>query len=205
MIEYLDYSPSGWIPDSLQERYKFIRTVEYLNKRMKTNLDFDTKILTVQIKLPEARLAQDVVNGIAESLDLYIRTKKKSNATIQRFYIEKRAAQVTDSLKSVEESLASFREHNKVVEISPELQLEQARLSRAVEIQQTIYMELVQQLELTKIEEIRDTPIINIRELAENPVIFTSFSRKMKFIILMFFSVVLKWFVHLLSESAGDV
>jgi len=80
-----------------------------------------------------------------------------------------------------EEALAGFREHNKVIEVSPQLQLEQARLARDVEIQQTVYMELVRQLELAKIQEIQDTPIINIREYSENPVVPSSFSRRVKF------------------------
>lgn len=188
LIEYLDISVSGWIPDSLRARYKLIQAVEFLNKRIKTELDRDTKILTVQFRMPEGRLAADVVNAIGESLDFYVRTKRKSNASNQRFYIEKRSAQVTDSLKICEESLASFREHNKVIEVSPQLQLEQTRLMRNVEIQQTVYMELVRQLELAKIQEIQDTPIINIREFTENPVVPSSFSRRVKFILIVFFS-----------------
>ncbi len=125
-----------------------------LNKSIKTDIDKDTKILTVQLRMPEARLAADMINQLGESLDLYIRTKRKSNVSVQRFYIEKRSAQVQDSLKNSEDALANFREHNKVIDISPQLQLEQARLARNVDIQQTVYMELVRQLEVAKIEEI---------------------------------------------------
>ena len=40
--------------------------------------------------MPEAQLSADVANKLAESLDLYIRTQRKSYATEQSFYLEKR-------------------------------------------------------------------------------------------------------------------
>ena len=37
---------------------------------------------------------------------------------------------------------------------------------RNVEIQQNVYIELTKQLELAKIDEIKDTPVLNIKENA---------------------------------------
>ncbi len=48
--------------------------------------------------------------------------------------------------------------------------LEQSRLLRNVEILQTVYVELMKQMEIVKIDEIKDTPILNVKELAREPI-----------------------------------
>lgn len=190
LIEYWDIESAGWIADSLQERYKLLQAMTALNKRTRTEMDRETKILTVELRMPEGRLAADVLNALVESLDDYVRTKRKSHASNQRIYIEKRLEQVKDSLKTAEEALADFRVHNKMLDLSPQLQLEQTRFARSAEIQQTVYMEFMRQLELAKIEEIRDTPILNIKEFSQNPVVPTSLARRIQFVILVFFFLI---------------
>lgn len=190
LIEYWDYQKAVWLPDSLQERYRLVRAIQHLTKCMRIEIDRETRILTVQLKMEEGRLAADVINSMMESLDNYLRTKKKSYASNQRFYIEKRLEQVKDSLKTAEEELVEFREHNKIFDLPPKLQLIQTRFARNVEIQQTIYMELMRQIELVKIEEIRDIPVLNINELSQNPAVPSSMSRRNQFMIIMFLSIV---------------
>ncbi len=201
LIEYWDLRDQGWVPDSLQERYKLVRAIDKLTSFMRTDVERDTKILTVQLRMPEGSLVAEVINNVVESLDIYVRTKRKSNAVNQRKYIQLRMLEVGDSLELFEDDLAAFRTHNKVIDVSPELQLEQARLSRRVDIQQTVFMELQRQLELAKIEEIKDTPIINVREEAQNPVNPSSYSRKTKFLIIMFFSIILSSLYFLFQDE----
>ena len=191
LIEYFDIVNTGsWIADSLQERYKLLKAITDLNKRIRTDVERETKILTVTLWMPEGKLAADVLNNIMGSLDNYVRTKRKSNASNQRIYIEKRLEQVNDSLTTVEEKLAEFRMRNKILDLSPQLQLVQTRLIRNIEIQQSIYLQLIKQIELAKIEEIRDTPILNIKEFAQNPVIPSSLARRIQFVIIVFFFLI---------------
>lgn len=187
LVEYFNLKSAGWLPDSLQERYKLLQVMKNLTKKLRTEVDRETKILTLELRMPEGRLAADILNKIAESLDNYVRTQRKSHAVNQRIYIEKRLEQVKDSLRTAEETLANFRVHNRILDISPQLQLEQTRLTRAVEIQQTVYMELMRQIELAKIEEIRDTPILNIKEYSQNPIVPTSLGHRYQFAILVLF------------------
>ncbi|MEW6062276.1 MAG: hypothetical protein AB1600_10110, partial [Bacteroidota bacterium] len=149
-----------------------------------------TRILEVTVTMPESKLASEVANNIAISLDEYIRTKRKSFASNQRFYLEKRINQVKDSLTRAEELLKNFREKNRIVLQSPELLMEQARLIRNVEILQTVYTTITQQLELAKIDEIRDTPVLNIKEYTEDPIIKEGPKRLIILIVVMLLSFV---------------
>lgn len=190
LIQYFKIKPNASLPADLQKRQMFLTAYNSLTKgRVNTDVDRMTKILTITSNMPEAQLSADVVNKIAESLDNYIRTKRKSYASEQREYIEKRLGQVKDSLTIAENMLKNFREQNRMVLQSPDLMLEQARLSRNVEIVNAVYIELAKQLEIAKIDEVKDTPVVNIKELAKDPIIKAGPKRFNTLIIIMFLSV----------------
>ncbi len=190
LIEYFEIEPNESLPQNLLQRQMFLDVYEGLTKsRIKTDVERLTKILTITVTMPESKLSADVANKIAESLDEYVRTKRKSYASEQRFYIEKRIQHVKDTLTIAEEKLKTFREQNRVVTQSPQLLMEQGRLMRNVEIQQAVFVELNKQLEIAKIDEIRDTPILNIKEAAKEPIKKAGPKRMSTLIIFMFLSV----------------
>jgi uncharacterized protein involved in exopolysaccharide biosynthesis len=188
LIEYFEFDTKDKNPE-IQKRKRFLELSELLTKALiSTDIDRMTKILSVKVTMPEAQLSADVVNKLVASLDFYIRTKRKSYAGEQRYYLEKRVEQIKDSLTICENKLKDFREQNKMITQSPNLLLEQGRLMRNVEIRQNVYIELNKQLELTKIDEIKDTPILNIKEIAQNPIIKAGPKRANILILIIFFS-----------------
>ncbi len=192
LIQYFKLKPDNSLTPDLQKRKMFLTEFTALTKsRLTTDVDRMTKILTVTATMPEAQLSADVANKVAESLDNYIRTKRKSYSSEQRKYIEKRLGQVKDSLNYAENRLMYFKEQNRAVSQSPALILEQTRLSRGVEILNAVYLELSKQLELAKIDEVKDTPVLNIKETAKDPVIKAGPKRASALIIIMFLSVLL--------------
>ncbi len=170
LIEYFEIENYDDEPAELRRRNRFLDIKEILLENIVTELDKKTKILTLKVTMPESKLSADVANKIVWSLDQYLRNKTKFHAREQRIYLEKRISQVKDSLFIAEERLKNFRERNRVIQNSPSLLLEQQRLLRDVEILQTVYAELNKHLELAKIEEVKDTPILNLVEYANEPV-----------------------------------
>ncbi|HUI30649.1 MAG TPA: hypothetical protein VLX91_10560 [Candidatus Acidoferrales bacterium] len=172
LIQYFKVRAHDNLPKDLQEREMFLTEFRSLvETRITTDLDRMTNILAVSVRMPEANLSSDVVNNIVNSLDSYIRTKRKSFATDQMEYIERRMTQVKDSLTDAENRLTNFREQNRLVMQSPELLLEQSRLTRNVEILDAVFLELSKQHELAKIDQIKDTPVVNITDYAKNPIV----------------------------------
>lgn len=135
----------------------------------------------------EPQLSADIVNNITSELDKFIRTKRTTNASEQRKWIEGRLVEVKRDLEKSEGVLKEFRENNRRVIDSPQLLMEQDRLNREVQINSTLYIELKKQYELAKIEEIKNIPIINVMDPArpaarrESPKRFN--------IVLTFFSL----------------
>lgn len=174
----------------IKKRKEFLALFEsLLQSRIATSVDRMTKILNVSVTMPEAQLSADVANNLVKSLDLYIRTQRKSYATEQSFYIQKRTQQVKDSLSIAENKLKVFREQNRITSQSPNLLLEQGRLMRNIEILQTVFIELTKQLEIAKIDQIKDAPVLNIKEFAQNPVKKAGPRRAPALMTIMFFSL----------------
>ncbi len=191
LIQYFEIKPDNSLSPGLRKRKMFLKAYKKLCEgNITTDLDRITKVLDVKVTMPESDLSALVANNIVESLDYYIRTKRKSYASEQRFYIEKRLLQVKDSLSSAENKLKNFREENRLV-ASPALLLEQARLLRNVDIMQAVYIELNKQLEIAKIDEIKETPVLNVKELAKDPIIKAGPKRGIIFVIIMFTSILL--------------
>ena len=143
----------------------------YRRLRASTSAGFDlrTSLVTVTVDLTEPELAANVLNAIVAELDNFMRTKRTSNAQEQRKWVEVRLKEVGEALNRAEERLKEFREKNRRVSDSPELMLEQERLAREVQINSTVFTELKKQLELARIEEIKNIPIINVLDVARPP------------------------------------
>ena len=202
LIQYFEIDPDDDLQSPLRERKQLLKTIDiFLKGRLKTDVDFTTKILTVTVRMRESMLAADVVNNIVESLDLYVRTQRRSNASYQREYLEKRIKEVADSLAYSEESLKRIKEQNLSSNATPRIALEVSRLSRAVDISQVVYATLAQQLELVKLDEIKDAPVLNVQEYVGDPIIKTGPSRlKWLVIFMVLYNIILTGVLLFSSE-----
>lgn len=202
LFEYFGMKPDESLSPLLQQRKLFVELYRnFTESRINTDVDPVTKILTLTVKMPESQLSADVANNIVESLDKYIRTKRKSYASNQRFYLDMRVSQVKDSLTAAEQKLEEFQTNNRIVEQSPELILEQGRLTRTIEVLQNIYIQITGQLELAKIDEIKDAPVLNVKELALDPVKKAGPPRIFIELFIMILSVVISMGYYVYEES----
>jgi uncharacterized protein involved in exopolysaccharide biosynthesis len=170
LFKIFNIEPDKDLPFNIQQRKMLLDLFEYFVKsKLNVSIETLTKIVTVRVSMPEPRLSADVVNALVQSLDNYVVTKRKSNAKEQTTYIEKRIAEIVDSLKVATNNLKYFQQSNNVISQSPGLALELSSLNLQVQILQGVYGDLRRQLEIAKIDEIRDAPIVNEREWAKEP------------------------------------
>ncbi|MGA9364070.1 MAG: Wzz/FepE/Etk N-terminal domain-containing protein [Bacteroidota bacterium] len=137
-----------------------------LGNGLDVSLDLKTGVVSISMETREPQLSADIINNITSELDKFIRTKRTTNASEQRKWIEGRLVEVKRDLEKSEGVLKEFRENNRRVIDSPQLLMEQDRLIREVQINSTLYIELKKQYELAKIEEIKNIPIINVMDPA---------------------------------------
>jgi len=129
--------------------------------------DRKTGLIRIVVLIEESQLAADIANYVAQAVTDYIQTENSFEASRDRMFIEERLAVMNEELAQAETDLKEFRQNNRRIADSPELQLEEERLIRQVEIKQQVYITLQQQLELTRIEEVKQTPVIHTLDIAE--------------------------------------
>ena len=105
------------------------------------------------------------------------RTKEKIS------YISDRLSTVKGDLKITEEALKSFRENNRNIDNSPSLTLAENRLIREVASISAIYNTLKSQYEISRVEELGSTRLIQMIDSPSEPL-YRSSPRKKRSIIL---------------------
>ncbi|MGA7161817.1 MAG: Wzz/FepE/Etk N-terminal domain-containing protein [Bacteroidota bacterium] len=153
-----------WDVDEKDPQLAYESMLKTLRDGLEVSLDIKTSVLTISLLTKEPQLSADIVNTVASELDLFVRTKRTTNASEQRKWIEERMKEVEADLEKSENALKDFRENNRRVSDSPQLLLEQERFIREVQINSTLYTELKRQYELAKIDEIKNIPIVNIMD-----------------------------------------
>lgn len=144
---------------------------ESLIKSISVSREIRTNITKLEVSSKFPKLSADIAASIVDELDLYNRNQRTTKAKENREFIERRLTVTDDSLKMADYNLKEFGERNKGgFENSPELQMIFRQLMRNLKKWEEIYYTLVSEYEIAKIQEIRDTPIINVLDEARVPV-----------------------------------
>ena len=152
------------------EKEKYIeKAMEKLEKRIIFE-ELDSGLLEVKVLMEEPQIAADIANYIALFIENYIGTDITSKSTKYRQFIEERKEIAKKDLIESEEKLTLFRKKNPIALDTPDLQLARLRLLRDLDLNQEIYMTILTQYEIAKMEELKDKPIINILDEADPAV-----------------------------------
>ena len=171
-----------------------------LGNELDVSLDLKTGVVSISMETTERQLSADIVNNITSELDKFIRTKRITNASEQRKWVEGRLVEVKRDLEKSEGSLEEFRENNRRVIDSPQLLMEQDRLIREVQINSTLYIELKKQYELARIEEIKNIPIINVMDPAR-PAARKDRPKRTTIVLTLFSLSVLGSFLYVIGRN----
>ena len=142
-----------------------------------------TGTYTVDINASEPNLAFSINKILIEELDNYQKEYNKIQTHDARKFIAERIKQTKVELQNIEDALKTFMDRNRRIENSPALQLEQQRLSREVSVLTGVFTTLRQQLETTKIEEVKDSDYVIILDPPEIPLI-RSKPQKKKIVVI---------------------
>ena len=147
-----------------------IKAVDKLLSLMEISEDIQTSILTFNINSSEPRLAVEINQLFIDELDSHQRRYNKAKTSQTRQFIEERIIDTEKELMGSEEDLKVFMDRNRRIENSPALQLEKQRLGREVSVLTGVYTTLKQQLETTKIEEVKESDYVIILDAPEAPL-----------------------------------
>ena len=125
----------------------------------------------LSIRGPEPLFVRDFAIALIEELDSHQREYNNAKVSEARQFIEDRIVEIGIEMYAAEEALKDFLNRNRRIENSPALQLEQQRLSREVDVQTGVFSTLKQQLETTKIEEVKHSDYVIVLDPPEAPLL----------------------------------
>lgn len=145
--------------------------------------DLNTGFMALHVTMPgDPDLAAEFANALVKILEEFNDTDRFNRARNQREMIEARLAEVEADLETSSTALSAFVENNRAYASSPALTMEYARLEREVSADGLVWQELKRQLEIARIDELRNTVTVDVLDLATPPVdpdrpglVFTAF------------------------------
>ncbi len=146
----------------------FQRGAEEMSHAMTASFDRETAIVSFSIasRWPSVSLAaaQRIMNEVNE---FNVRARQ-SSALRERQFVERRLGEAAAELRVAEERLQSFRLGNRVLGESTVPTV--TRLNNDVALRRQVYNKLAENFEQSKIDEVRDTPVITVIEEPRLPV-----------------------------------
>ena len=162
--------------------------------------EITTGILTLNVDAIEPNLAAGVNQALIEELDSHQRRYNKTKTSETKQFILERINNTEKELMDAEESLKVFRDRNRRIENSPSLQLEQQRLGREVTVLTGVFTTLKQQLETSKIEEVKESDYVIVIDPPEVPLTYSKPNKKFIVIFAGFFGLGLGIFLAFIRE-----
>ncbi len=132
--------------------------------------DIKTGIYTLSIRASEPSFSSEVNRALLEELEAHQQKYNKAKTSKTRQFIEERILTTEKDLQEAENNLRKFMDTNRRIENSPALLLEQQRLQREVTVLIGVFTTLKQQLETTKIEEVKELDYVVIVDPPEVPL-----------------------------------
>jgi len=132
---------------------------------------------------------------------LYISDEMFIQSSENRQFIESRMTDAKEELSNSEVKLTDFRKEHPFALDTPDLQLQRGRFMRDIEVNQEVFITLRQQYELAKIEELKETPVINILDEGEPAIEKAKPQRVFIVFISMLGAVLLSFFVLIIRHK----
>ena len=139
-------------------------------ERIKVKTNASTGLISVTVLMEDSRLASDIANFISVFVANWVNNTQKESIRKNLEFINERTAILSVELQAAENELKKFRETNRNILNSPDLQLELQRFQRQVIIKQEVYLTMVKQREINQIEKNQSSDVIRILDKAIEPL-----------------------------------
>ncbi len=171
------YDISDWVDKLLPlDSFKVSPSVKYFEQGIEKLDELisveeeNSGLITVSVLMEDPQLASDIANHISDFVRDFIGYEQHREAKRNKEFVFNLQSEAKSDLTLAEQILTDFYKINPLALGNPEIVLEQERLVRNVEEKQAVYITILQQYEISKIEEARENLLINILDIAEPSV-----------------------------------
>jgi uncharacterized protein involved in exopolysaccharide biosynthesis len=146
------------------------RILELTLRTLKNSIDIredkETSLVSLKVNTKDKFLSKQIADKYCEKVINYLNYEVKNSIRESIKFSEIRLVDVHINLKQSEQELVEFQSNNAKAS-SPSFSMELKKKYQDVELLQNVVVLLEKQLELLKIEEVKDKPIVNILDQAE--------------------------------------
>jgi len=135
------------------------------------SVSFDrlTSVVHLSVTTKHAQLSSQVARRMLDLTNDFNQRRRKAQYSAEREFVEQQSSEAATALRNAEDALTSFQVQNRAM-MSPLLAAEQRRRERAVDLARQIYVNLMQQQAVTRMEAVRSTPLIAVIDAPESLV-----------------------------------
>lgn len=106
-------------------------------------------------------MAEEINELLINTLERRTEALRRTRAEDERQFLDSQLREAQGSLSEAEDALQRFQQRNRVAQ-SPELLVEQSRLEREVQLNQSMYLSLAQGLQEARVNALRNGPVLSI-------------------------------------------
>jgi uncharacterized protein involved in exopolysaccharide biosynthesis len=143
---------------------------DILAKNAKTSSDPITGVVTLTLNAPSHDLSIELNREILKSAGDFLQERRQARAAAETQFVESRLSDAKSQLVTAEANLRDFVSQNRQYQTSPQLSLEAAQLERNVSLRQQVFVTLSQAYEQSRIEVMRNIPLISVLQRPEYAV-----------------------------------
>ena len=143
--------------------------IELLADLVSASASLETGIVSVRTQTDWPRLSFAITTMVTDLISRYNLETMQTRASEERRFVDERLAAQRVELTTDEDSLRQFLEENRQFASAPQLVMEHDRLQRKVALRQQVVVGLAQAYEQSRIEEVRNTPVLTTVQLPEVP------------------------------------
>lgn len=187
LIEIWGFYDKPWYKNSSDFNVDSSAVLSKAIKKFKNHINVSedkiTGLINIITKFEDPNISSKIANYIVDEVQNYIQKENSAQSKREKLFISERLKIVKNELEDSELNLKIFKERNRGYENSPELFMVFSRLYRESEVKKEVYMTLQQELELARIEEVKQKPILHILDRAV-PLTTKSSPNRLFFIII---------------------
>lgn len=156
----------GFNEMEISENRKFEATLRAIKAVVNISDDKETGLVRISVMTKDKKLCRDIAEYYTIAVTDYLQNEQKNQIKQSVEFTYNRLIEVRAELLEAEDDLIEFQEKNAQA-LSPTLSLELKRKYKKIELIQNVVILLEKQLELLKIEEVRERPVVNILDRAD--------------------------------------
>ena len=147
-----------------------VKALKKLNRKV-LSVSFDrlTSIVRVEVSTRNPQLSALVARRLIELTNEFNMRRRTAQNTAEREFVQQQSAEAAGALRREEDALTAFQAANRNV-LAPPLAAELRRRERAVDLARQVYVTLMQQQAMTRMEAVRSTPLIAVIDNPESLV-----------------------------------